>query len=82
MPLVFQPSDSVLEPARGRIALELQSDGVFREGHPGPTDRAQSADGLWSIDDDTLKLSYKDERPDREFKVATEADKLILTPVR
>ena len=80
-PLVFRPAEAVSdEPERGRMALELRADGAFREGQPGPTDRSESVDGRWSIDDDTLRLTYDDDRPDQTFEVATETDKLILTP--
>lgn len=76
---VLAPRGSHVPPSRNPMAIEFRDDGIFLETTPGPTDRAQTTNGRWSIDDDALRLTYEDDRPDRMFKVSAEGGQLVLT---
>lgn len=78
--LTFRPVGSPrLGRSRGRTLYEFQSDGSFLEVHPGPADRSERTTGQWSVDGDTLHLSYGDDRPDERYKVTAAADKLVFS---
>jgi hypothetical protein len=77
--MVLLPAGTPLPPSRGRTTFEFRNGGVFEELAPGATDAAQAATGRWSLDHDTLRLSYDDDRPDRTFDVRTGGGKLVLS---
>ena len=77
--MVLRPAGAPLPPSRGRRAFEFRGDGTFVEGSPGPTDRSRLVAGQWSLDGDTLRLSYSDDRPDETFRTAASEGKLVLS---
>jgi hypothetical protein len=76
--LVLRPAETKMPPSRGRQTYEFRGDGTFEEGGPGPTDRTETTSGRWSIDGDTLLLTYQDDRPDQAFHVVPGAKRLAL----
>jgi len=80
--LVLRPAETKLPPSRGRLMLDFRGDGTFEEGSPGPTDRTQTSRGRWSIDGDTLVLTYEDGRPAQTFHVVPGAQRLALSRKR
>ncbi len=79
--LVFRHPDHAFPPSRGRAEYRLDSGGMLLNTRPGPTDRRESAEGSWSLEEDaTLLLQPAGQSPQRFRVVSIEPDKLVLSP--
>jgi hypothetical protein len=77
--MVFRRASHPLPPSRGRIRLELRSDGTFVERFPGPVDVPEEIGGRWSLEDDRLVLRTEDDLSSHAWVIAkAEADRLVL----
>ena len=67
---VFRPDTYNFPPSRGRFSFELKAGGRAVIHRIGATDRSQTEEGTWRVEDDSLVLSSGAERkPDVVFNV-------------
>lgn len=78
--MVFRPSTYKLPPSRGRFSFELKADGGITEYAIGATDRSDSSEGTWSLEDNgLLSISSARNDSDRIFDVVSMTpEKLVV----
>jgi hypothetical protein len=75
--LVFRPGDFAFPPSRGRTALIFAADGELQVEGPGPTDRARTTSGHWSLRGNVLTTAAPGWSGTFEI-AALDARKLVL----
>ena len=76
---VLRPASYPLPPSRGRMSLDLRSDGTYTESRPGPVDLPVESGGAWALEGDRLVLGGGGERPQRTWEVvAADDDRLVV----
>ena len=77
--LVLRPASHPLPPARGRLALDLRTDGTYTESRPGPVDLPVESGGDWSLEDGRLVLGAAGDRAERAWEVVSaDPDRLVV----
>ena len=75
------PADVPLPPSRGRKTFELKADGSLIEQGPGPTDRTQSQQGRWTLDEKGVLRFFRagEDQPSRISQIAAvDGERLVL----
>ena len=54
--MVFRPATHEFPRSRGRMSLDLRSDGTYVERSPGPVDVPEESTGSWALEGDRLVL--------------------------
>jgi hypothetical protein len=77
---VFRPATYSFSRSRGRLAFELKQDGTAMFHGIGPTDRRQSALGVWRLEGDRLALySNPATDPDQVLEIVSlSPDRLVV----
>jgi hypothetical protein len=78
--MVFRAAGTDLPPSRGRMGLELRTDGTFAEVGLGSTDVPEEATGSWALEGDLITLSegVPQGLPRRMTVVAADKERLVI----
>jgi hypothetical protein len=77
--MVFRPNTHPFPPARGRYEYKLEKGGKMLFIGPGPTDKRESADGTWSLEEDsTLTFRPATGGPLRYRIIALDGNQLVM----
>jgi len=68
--MVFRRPTHPLPPSRGRMSIELRSDGSYIESSPGPVDVPEESRGSWSLEGNSLVLGAEGDRPGHAWEIA------------
>ena len=77
---VFRPATYKFPPSRGRLSFELKADGGLIRYAIGPTDRSQTSQGMWRLEDHHLVLlSSPSAGPDQVLEIVSASpDRLVV----
>jgi hypothetical protein len=77
--MVFRPASHPLPPSRGRLSLELRSDGTYVERAPGPVDVPEETAGTWALEGNRLLLGAAGDAAGHAWEVAgVDSDRLVV----
>jgi hypothetical protein len=77
--MIFRHPDHPFPPSRGRSEYRLDAGGVLNATRPGPTDRRESAQGTWSIEEENTLVLHPAGSPPQRFSIlSVDPGKLVL----